>query len=120
EMKLPDRRYLAWAAGLAVTAALPIFAGFTKLGWECSEILGLAGALACLALCGSPVRPRESTPPTLLSLSRHEMLGWIALGAAALHVLAAVLSDHMTLEYLKTPSPLYQLTGIAAVVVLLV
>src|SRR6202021_3288094 len=119
-MKKLDWRYLSWAIGLAACAALPLFAGFTKLSWELAEILGLAGALACLALCGSPVRPRESTPPVLLSLGRHEMLGWIALGAAALHVLAAVLSDHMTLEYLKTPSPLYQLTGIAAVVVLLV
>src|ERR1700679_904789 len=119
-MKMPDRRYLAWAAGLAVTAALPIFAGFTKLGWECSEILGLAGALACLALCGSPVRPRESAPPALLSLSRHEMLGWIALGAAALHILLAVMTDHAVLEYLKTTAPLYQLAGIVGFVVLLV
>jgi predicted CXXCH cytochrome family protein len=119
-MKLPDRRYLAWAAGLAVTAAMPIFAGFTKLGWECSEILGLAGALACLALCGSPVRPRESTPPALLSLGRHEMLGWIALGAAALHILLAVMTDHTVLEYLKPTLPLYQLAGIVGFVVLLV
>jgi Ferric reductase like transmembrane component/Class III cytochrome C family len=119
-MKMPDRRYLAWAAGLAVTAALPIFAGFTKLGWECSEILGLAGALACLALCGSPVRPRESAPPALLSLGRHEMLGWIALGAAALHILLAVMTDHTVLEYLKPTSPIYQLTGIVGFVVLLV
>lgn len=119
-MKLPDRRYLAWAAGLAVTAALPIFAGFTKLGWECSEILGLAGALACLALCGSPVRPREATPPALLSLSRHEMLGWIAFGAAALHILLAVMADRAVVEYLKPTSPLYQLAGIVGFAVLLV
>jgi DMSO/TMAO reductase YedYZ heme-binding membrane subunit len=119
-MKIPDRRYLAWAAGLAATAALPIFAGFTKLGWECSEILGLVGALACLALCGSPVRPRESAPPALLSLSRHEMLGWIAFGAAALHILLAVMADRAVVEYLKPTSPLYQLAGIVGFVVLLV
>src|SRR5882757_6059866 len=119
-MKLPDLRYRAWVIGLALTAALPVFAGFTTLGWEFSEFLGLVGTIACLALCGCPVRPRESDPPVLLSLGRHEMLGWVALGAAALHVLAAVLSDHMALEYLKNTSPLYQLTGIAALVVLLV
>src|SRR3984957_3385507 len=100
-MKIPDRRYLAWAAGLAATAALPIFAGFTKLGWECSEILGLAGALACLALCGRPLRPGDSTPPALPPLSRHETLGWIALGAAALHILLSVMTDHTVLDYLK-------------------
>jgi predicted CXXCH cytochrome family protein len=118
-MKLPDRRYSSWMVGLAVIAALPLFAGFTQPGWEVSEVLGLAGTLACLALCGCPVRPRESAPPALLSLGRHEMLGWIALGAAALHVLAAVAADHTVIDYLKPTSPLYQLAGIAALAVLL-
>jgi hypothetical protein len=119
-MKLPDLRYRAWGIGLALTAALPVFAGFTTLGWEFSEFLGLVGTIACLALCGCPVRPRESDPPVLLSLGRHEMLGWVALGAAALHALLAVVSDHMVIEYLKSTSPLYQLCGIAAIAVLLV
>ncbi len=118
-MKFPDRRYVVWGIGLAVTAALPLIAGFTTLGWEVSEILGLAGALACLALCGSPVRPRESTPPALLSLGRHEALGWIALCAAALHILVVVAADHTVIDYLKPTSPLYQLAGIAAFVMLL-
>jgi DMSO/TMAO reductase YedYZ heme-binding membrane subunit len=118
-MKLPDRRYMAWVVGLAVTAGLPIFAGFTTFGWEFSEILGLAGALACLALCSCPVRPRESTPAVLLSPRRHEILGWVALVAAALHILVAVLTDSTVIEYLKPTSPLYQLAGIAAFVVLL-
>jgi predicted CXXCH cytochrome family protein len=119
-MKLPDLRYRAWGIGLALTAALPVFAGFTTLGWEISELLGLVGTMACLALCGCPVRPRESEPPVLLSLGRHEMLGWMALGAAVLHVLLALVSDHRVAEYLKPTLPLYQLCGIAAFVVLLV
>ena len=119
-MKLPDRRYLTWGAGLIIVAALPVVAGFTSLGWEFSEILGLAGTLACLALCGCPVRPRESTPPVLLSLGRHEALGWMALAAAALHVLVALAADHKVIEYLKFTSPPYQMSGIAAFLVLLV
>jgi DMSO/TMAO reductase YedYZ heme-binding membrane subunit len=118
-VKLPDRRYRIWGIGLAVTAALPVFAGFTTVGWEFSEFLGLVAMIACLALCGCPVRPRESVPPVLLSLRRHEMLGWIALGAAVLHVLLAVVSDHAVVEYLRPTSPLYQLCGIAALVALL-
>ena len=118
--KLPDRRYRVWGAGLVITAALPAFAGFTRLGWEMSEILGLAATLVCLALCGCPIRPRDTTPPVLLSLGRHELLGWIALGAAALHVLLAVAADHTVIEYLKFSSPLYQLAGIAAFALLLV
>ncbi len=110
---------MAWGIGLAVAAVLPIFAGFTRFGWEFSEILGLAGALACLALCACPVRPRESTPAVLLSLRWHEILGWIAFGAAALHIFAAVLTDPTVIEYLKPTLPLYQLAGIAAFVALL-
>jgi hypothetical protein len=119
-VKLPDLRYRAWGIGLALTAALPVFAGFTTLGWEFSEFLGLVATIACLALCGCPVRPRESEPPVLLSLGRHEMLGWVTLGAAVLHVLLALVSDHRVAEYLKPTLPLYQLCGIAAFVVLLV
>jgi hypothetical protein len=118
-MKIPDRRYLAWAVGLAACAALPLVAGFTKAGWELAEILGLAGALACIALSGSPVRPRESTPPALLTLGRHEALGWLALGAAALHVIFSLAFDHTVVQYLLPTSPLYELAGIAGFILLL-
>jgi hypothetical protein len=118
-MTLPDRRYLAWGAGLMVVAALPLVAGFTNIGWELSEILGLAATLICLVLCACPVRPRQSQPPVLLTLSRHQVLGWVALGAAALHILVALVADHTVLEYLKVTAPLYQLAGIAAFILLL-
>ncbi len=119
-MKLPDRRFLAWSAGLAAVAALPIIAGWTHPGWELAEILGLAATLACLALCGCPVRPRESTPAVFLPLHRHEMLGWAALAAAALHAVVAVVSEPKAINYLKPTSPLYQLAGVAAFLLLLV
>src|ERR1700730_14658914 len=119
-MKLPDRRYLAWRAAATVTTAWPASAGFTNLGWEFSEILGFAGTLACLALCSCPVRPRDSMPPVLLSLGRHELLGWMACVAAALHIVLALMTDRTVVEYLKPTSPLYQLAGIAAFVVLVV
>src|SRR6202790_4151484 len=105
-MKLPDRRYLAWGAGLIMAAALRVFPGFSSLSWGMSEILGLAATLACLALCACPVRPRQSVPPVLLTLARHKPLGWIALGAAALHMLLALAADHTVVEYLKLTSPL--------------
>lgn len=119
-MMPPDRRYLAWGAALALTAALPALAGFTNLGWELAEILGFIAALLCIALCGCPVRPRQSTPPALLSLERHETLGWIALAAAVLHAVAAVAADRTVIEYLKPSAPLYQILGIAALGLLLV
>ncbi|MEP6886261.1 MAG: cytochrome c3 family protein [Gammaproteobacteria bacterium] len=118
--KLPDRRYLAFALGCTVVAALPLFAGFTHWPWELSEVLGLAGFLDCMALCACPVRPRETTPATLLSLRRHAMLGWIAVAAAALHIALALAADHTVVEYLKLTSPLYQLAGIAAFLLLVI
>jgi DMSO/TMAO reductase YedYZ heme-binding membrane subunit len=119
-MKVPDRRYLAIGLGWALIAALPLFAGFTRWAWELSEVLGLGGLLACLALCACPVRPREAAPPVLLSLGRHELLGWIAAAAAGLHILVALSADHTVVEYLKLSSPLYQLAGIAAFLLLIV
>jgi hypothetical protein len=109
-----DRRYAAWGAGFALLAGLPLLAGYTNIAWEAAELLGLLGTLACVALCACPVRPRESAPPVLLSLERHEFLGWLALAAALLHALLALLSDHTVLSYLLPTAPLYQLAGIAA------
>ncbi len=119
-MKLPDRRYRALGLGLAAIASLPLFAGFTRPVWELSEILGLAGLLACVALCSCPVRPRESTPPVLLTLRRHEILGWLAAGAAGLHIILAAAADPTVIEYLKPTAPLYQLAGIAGFLLLLI
>lgn len=118
-MPPPDRRYLAWGAALGLTAALPLLAGFTTIGWELSEILGFLAALLCIALCGCPVRPRQSMPPALLSLDRHETLGWIALAAALLHVATAAAADRTVIEYLKPTAPLYQILGITALLLLL-
>lgn len=119
-MKLPDRRYLVWCVGLALTAVLPIFAGFTRLGWEFAELTGLAATLACLGLCSCPVRPRDSVPPVLLALGRHAVLGGIALGLATLHAVLAIVVEHTVIEYLKPTLPLYQLAGIVALVLLVI
>lgn len=114
-----DVRYALWGAGLIVLAALPVFAGFAGIGWELTQAAGLTSALACIALSGSPVRPRDSVPPTLLSLRRHTLIGWLALLAAAIHVGGLVLVDRTVVEYLKPTAPLYQLAGIAAALLLL-
>ena len=115
-----DLRYALWGATVLALALLPAFAGFAGIGWELAQAAGLGSALACLALFGSPVRPRDSVPPTLLSLRRHALIGWLALAAAAIHVGALVLIDRTVVEYLKPTAPLYQLAGIAAALLLLI
>ncbi|MGO9424969.1 MAG: cytochrome c3 family protein [Steroidobacteraceae bacterium] len=115
-----DARYALWGAGLVALAAVPAFAGHAGLVWELSQLAGLAGGLACIALCGMPVRPRDSSPPTLLSLRLHTLLGWGALGAVVVHVGGLMAADRTIIEYLKPTTPLYQLAGIAAAGLLLI
>jgi DMSO/TMAO reductase YedYZ heme-binding membrane subunit len=115
-----DARYALWATALLLLLIVPpALAGFIGIGWEASQWTGYAGTLACLALAGSPVRPRNSVPPTLLSLRLHTSIGWLAVLAVALHVGGLLLADRIVIEYLKPTAPLYQLAGIAAALVLL-
>lgn len=103
---------------LLALLALPAVAGFIGPAWELSQWAGLAGAIACILLCGAPLRPRDAEPPTLLSLRLHTAIGWAALILTALHVGGLVLCDHVVVEYLKPSAPLYQIAGIAAAVLL--
>jgi len=114
-----DARYALWGAGLVALAAVPAFAGYAGLVWELSQMAGLVGGLACIALCGMPVRSRDSSPPTLLSVRLHTLWGWGALGAVVVHVGGLVAADRTVIEYLKPTTPLYQLAGIAAAGLLL-
>ncbi|HEX4151674.1 MAG TPA: cytochrome c3 family protein [Steroidobacteraceae bacterium] len=114
-----DLRYAAWLCLLVLLLALPAFGGFTGIGWEVSQIAGYLSAVACILLTGAPVRPRLSVPPALVSLGRHTLIGWSALGLVALHVGGLLLADRTVVEYLKPSAPLYQLAGIAAALALL-
>jgi DMSO/TMAO reductase YedYZ heme-binding membrane subunit len=115
-----DVRYALWGAALLLLLIVPpALGGFAGLGWEASQWAGYAGAIACIALAGSPVRPRDAAPPTLVSLRLHTLIGWLALAAVALHIGGLVLGDRTVLEYLKPTAPLYQLAGIASTLALL-
>jgi DMSO/TMAO reductase YedYZ heme-binding membrane subunit len=115
-----DRRAALLGGALVVLLALPTVAGFVGPAWELSQWAGLAAAIACILLCGAPLRPRDSQPPTLLSLRLHTTIGYAALILAALHIGGLVLSDHTVIEYLKPTAPLYQFAGIAAALLLAV
>jgi hypothetical protein len=116
-----DARYALWGTALVLLLTVPpALAGFAGIGWEASQWAGYAGALACTALAGSPLRPRNAAPPTLVSLRLHTLIGWLALLAAALHIGGSLLADRVVIEYLKFTTPLYQLAGIGATLVLTV
>jgi hypothetical protein len=103
---------------LVVLLALPAVAGFVGPAWELSQGAGLAAAIACILLCGAPLRPRDARPPTLLTLRLHSAIGYAALVFAGLHIAGLVLSDPTVIEYLKPTAPLYQLAGLAAALLL--
>lgn len=114
-----DARYGAWLAALLLLLALPLFAGFARLGWELAQLAGYLGAVLCILLTGAPVRPRTAVPPALVSLRLHTLLGWTALAAVGLHIGGLVAADPTVIEYLKPTAPLYQLAGMGATLVLL-
>ena len=119
-MRQLDARYKLWGAALLILTVTPALASLIGPGWELSQLAGYASGLVCLLLCACPVRPRDAVPPTLLSLRRHQLLGWAALILTVAHIGGLLLADHTVIEYLKTTSPLYQLAGIVASVLLLV
>jgi hypothetical protein len=100
-------------------AGFPLLSGFVGLGWELSQMAGLLASLLCIGLCGAPVRPRDSAPPVLLSLSAHTLIGWAAVGAVALHVGGLLLADRNVFEYLKPSMPIYIAAGVLAALILL-
>lgn len=115
-----DLRYGLWGAAVLALAVTPALARLASPGWELAQLAGFASGLACILLCGCPVRPREAVPPTLLSLHHHQLIGWAALIGAALHIGGLLVTDPTVVEYLKPTAPLYQLAGIAATVLLVV
>jgi predicted CXXCH cytochrome family protein len=86
--------------------------------WESAQALGLIAALACLLLLLLPVRPRMPDRRTV-TLGRHELLGWVALGCVAAHVALSALSDPVVIEHLRVTTPLYEWAGIGALALLL-
>jgi hypothetical protein len=87
-------------------------------GWETAQALGVVAAACCLLLCLIAVRPRMPWSRTL-SMKRHELIGWIALAAALMHVGLLLLFDRRVFEHLKPTAPAYEWLGIVALVLLL-
>jgi hypothetical protein len=114
-----DRRYTLFAVALILLAGLPVFSGFVGAGWELSQLAGLGAAVLCICLCGAPVRARNSSPPALLSLRWHALMGWGAVVAVTLHVGGLLLADWRVLEYLKPSMPIYMAAGALAALLLL-
>jgi len=54
-----DSRIALLGAALVVLLALPAVAGFVGPAWELSQWAGLAAAIACIALCGAPIKTRQ-------------------------------------------------------------
>jgi predicted CXXCH cytochrome family protein len=86
--------------------------------WEIAQALGLCAVAGCLTLCMLAVRPRARAAGGF-PLRGHELLGWLALAAAVLHVALSLGADHRIVEHLKPTAPWYEFAGILALFTLL-
>ena len=86
--------------------------------WEIAQALGLCAVAGCLILCVLAVRPRAGAAGAL-PVRGHELLGWLALAAAVLHVGLLLGVDHRVVEHVKLTAPRYEYAGILALFTLL-
>lgn len=89
------------------------------IAWEAAQLLGMLALIVCALLCLWVLRPRSwSARP--LSLARHELLGWVAAGAALAHALALPLVDRRVLVDYRLSGPRYEWCGLLALLLLIV
>jgi len=86
--------------------------------WEIAQALGLCSVAGCLILCVLAVRPRSGASGAF-RLQSHELLGWLAFGAAVVHVGLLLGTDRKVIEHLKLTAPRYEYAGILALLTLL-
>ena len=86
--------------------------------WEIAQALGLCAVAGCLILCLLSVRPRAGGSGAF-TVRGHELLGWLALAAAVLHVGLLLGVDHRVVEHVKLTAPRYEYAGLLALVTLL-
>jgi predicted CXXCH cytochrome family protein len=85
--------------------------------WEVAQALGLCAVAASLVLCVLAVRPRVGAAGAF-SVRGHELLGWLTLAAAVLHVVLLLAADHRVVEHMKLTAPRYEYAGILALITL--
>jgi Class III cytochrome C family/Ferric reductase like transmembrane component len=88
------------------------------LAWEIAQALGLCAVAGSLSLCVLAVRPRADAAGAF-PLRAHELLGWLTLGAAVLHVGLLLAVDQRVIEHIKLTAPWYEYAGILALLSLL-
>jgi predicted CXXCH cytochrome family protein len=86
--------------------------------WEIAQALGLCAVAVCLVLCVLAVRPRAGADRAL-PIRGHELLGWLALSGAVLHVGLLLGADPPVVEHVKLTAPRYEHAGILALLTLL-
>jgi predicted CXXCH cytochrome family protein len=85
--------------------------------WEIGQAVGLSAVASCLVLCMLAVRPRAGATGAF-PIRGHELLGWFALGAAALHIVLVLGADHRVVEHVKLTAPRYEYAGVLALLTL--
>ncbi|MDE2137364.1 MAG: cytochrome c3 family protein [Gammaproteobacteria bacterium] len=88
------------------------------LAWEFAQALGLGAVAGSLILCMLAVRPRTGAGG-VFALRSHQLLGWLVLAAAVMHVAGLLAADRTVVEHVKPAAPRYEYAGALALVLLL-
>jgi len=88
------------------------------LAWETAQALGLCAVAGCLVLCVLAVRPRVGAAGAF-PVRGHQLLGWLTLAAAIIHIALLLGADQRVVEHVKLTAPRYEYAGILALLTLL-
>ena len=111
-------RRLLGTVGLGAAIALyPLPAAGGTL-WDIGIGLGYATLPCVVTLYLYPLRGAGLPHRRLSTLSQHRRTGWIVLALGVLHAVLLVVAEPLSSRYLLPSTPLYMLSGIAALIAL--
>jgi DMSO/TMAO reductase YedYZ heme-binding membrane subunit len=104
-----------WVRNCALLAlvliALPPLPMLLTPVWLLAMVTGYAACVLIAAVMLLPLRTLLLWPRQRISIPHHKQLAEWALGLSALHTVLFLVTDHVTLEYLKPSQPRYMLAG---------
>ena len=114
-------RRLLWSIGIGLPAISALGGAWVGAGWiwDAANALGFVAAALMIFLHVETGAARGRPAPQAAFHARlHANVAALALALAALHVLALLADDPVTLEYWKLSAPPYMLAGIAALLLM--
>ena len=111
-------RRLVGAVGLGTAIALCPLPASGGILWDIGIGVGYAALVGVATLYLYPLRGDGLPHRRLATLSQHRRTGWAALALGILHTALLLVAEPLSSRYLLPSTPLYMLSGIAALIAL--